>query len=130
MGIRFIKISTLYLVIGVCMGMFMSITHDFTLKGVHVHVNLLGWAAMMSAGIVYYIFPQAGASKLGKTHFWIHNIALPVMMVSLALLSYGNTAIIPLISITGTLMVIAIILFMINIFINAKASEGVQEEGN
>lgn len=130
MGIRFIKISTLYLVVGVCIGMFMSITHDFTLTGVHVHVNLLGWAAMMSAGIVYHIFPQAGASKLGKTHFWIHNIALPVMMISLAFLSYGNAAVLPLVSISGTLMVIAIILFMINIFMNAKASEGVQEKEN
>lgn len=121
MGIRFIKISTLYLVVGVCMGMLMSITHDFTLTAVHVHVNLLGWAVMMSAGIVYHIFPEAGVSKLGKTHFWIHNIALPVMMISLAFELYGHHAALPLISISGTLMVVAIILFMINLFVNVKS---------
>ncbi|CAM4372381.1 hypothetical protein BAMA_23305 [Bacillus manliponensis] len=47
MGIRFIQISAIYFVIGVCMGLFMSITSSFKLTSVHVHVLLLGWASMM-----------------------------------------------------------------------------------
>jgi cbb3-type cytochrome oxidase subunit 1 len=121
-GIRFIKMASLYFVIGVFIGMGMSMSHSYTLTGVHVHINLLGWASMGLAGIVYYLFPAAGESKLGKAHFWLHNIGLPVMMIGLTLLMLGNTAIEPLIAIGGTVTTLSIVLFVINVFLNVKAT--------
>ncbi|MEI4831765.1 cytochrome-c oxidase [Bacillus sp. FJAT-53711] len=120
MGIRFIKISSIYFIIGVCMGMYMSMSLNFALKSVHVHLLLLGWASMMVAGILYHIFQEAGQSKLGKFHFWLLNIGLPVMMIALALEIYGHHAAIPFVAGGSILVVLAIIIFSINIFTHIK----------
>ncbi|MGG2093922.1 cytochrome-c oxidase [Bacillus sp. S13(2024)] len=120
MGIRFIKISSIYFVIGVCMGMYMSMSLNFALKSVHVHLLLLGWASMMAAGILYHIFQEAGQSKLGKFHFWLLNIGLPIMMIALALEIYGHHAAIPFVAGGSILVVLAIIIFSINIFTHIK----------
>ncbi|MBS4212267.1 MULTISPECIES: cytochrome-c oxidase [Neobacillus] len=122
MGVKFIKVSVCYFVIGVCLGMYMSMTENFNFTPVHVHINLLGWTAMTLAGLIYVAFPQAAETTLAKVHFWLHNIALPVMMISLALLVSGNESAGPGVATGGTLMVLGIILFAINILKNVKAN--------
>ncbi|MDG4658022.1 cytochrome-c oxidase [Ectobacillus antri] len=123
MGVRFIKISTIYLVVGVVLGMYMSITHSYILTPVHVHINLLGWAAMAVAGILYHLFPDAAASRLGKIHFWLHNIALPIMMLALSFVVKGKEAAGPFVAIGGTALTLAIIIFMVNVFLHVKLRE-------
>ena len=120
MGIRFIKISVVYFVIGVCMGMYMSMTEKFDLTPVHVHINLLGWVSMALAGLVYVAFPGAAETTLAKVHFWLHNIALPIMMIGLACLVSGVESAGSAVAVGGTLMVLGIILFAINILKNVK----------
>lgn len=122
MGIRLIKISAVYFTIGVCLGLYMSISHSFTLTPVHVHINLLGWTALTLAGIIYHLFPQAAATKLAKTHFWLHNIGLPLMMISLIFVVYGHNVWIPVTALGGTLVVIAVIVFAVNVLQNVKQS--------
>ena len=77
MGSRLIKISAIYFVIGVSLGLYMSIVHSYVLTSVHVHINLLGWVSLALAGIIYTLFPDLASTKLAKTHFWLHNITLP-----------------------------------------------------
>ncbi|MCM2533786.1 cytochrome-c oxidase [Neobacillus pocheonensis] len=118
MGIRFIKISVVYFFIGVCIGMFMSMTEKFDFTPVHTHINLLGWVSMALAGLIYVAFPKAGETTLAKVHFWLHNISLPIMMIGLAFLVSGVTAATPAVATGGTLMVLGIIVFAINILKN------------
>ncbi|WP_188205558.1 cytochrome-c oxidase [Alkalibacillus aidingensis] len=123
MGVKLIKISVIYFVIGVSLGLYMSITSQYHFTGVHVHVNLLGWTSMTLAGILYLMFPKAGMSVLGKIHFWIHNISLPVMMIGLFFLILGHTALFPFVALGGVFIVIAVILFAINILIYVRQPE-------
>ncbi|WP_313892416.1 cytochrome-c oxidase [Psychrobacillus sp.] len=123
MGIKLIKISVVYFAIGVLLGMYMSMAHDYALKGVHVHINLLGWASFALSGIIYHIFPRTGRHGLAKWHFWTGNIGLPVMMIGLAALiltGAGQLAI--AVSIGATLVVISVILFAINILMNLQTA--------
>lgn len=120
MGVKFIKISVCYFVVGVCLGMYMSMTENFNYTPVHVHINLLGWTAMTLAGLIYVAFPRAAETTLAKVHFWIHNIALPIMMVGLAFLVSGVGAAGPAVAAGGTLMVLGVIVFAINILSNVK----------
>lgn len=123
MGIKLIKISSVYFVLGVLVGYYMSVSHVYLLTPVHVHINLLGWTALTLAGIIYYLFPQAGETKLAKWHFWLHNIGLPIMMISLTvLLLTENPAVIPGTAIGGTLTALGVILFGINVLKNVKSS--------
>jgi hypothetical protein len=119
-GIIWLKLAVLYLIVGVGMGIAMGATETFTLSPVHAHINLLGWATMALAGLIYSVFPQAGLSKLAKAHFWLHNISLPVMMVSLSFLMLGENKVVPLLGISEIAVAIGILIFAANIFLNLK----------
>jgi membrane protein YdbS with pleckstrin-like domain len=43
---RWIDIAAVYFLVAVVLGLAMSAAHDYTLKGVHVHLNLLGWVSV------------------------------------------------------------------------------------
>lgn len=122
MGVKLIKISSVYFMIGVCLGLFMSMTHNFTLSSVHVHINLLGWTALTLAGLIYHFFPETSDTGLAKVHFWLHNLGLPVMMLGLAaFVLTGMEGFIPIIAAGGTVTTISILLFGINILRNLKS---------
>ena len=120
MGIRLIKIAGVYFVIAILMGMYMSMSHQFQLRGVHTHLNLVGWVSMALAGILYHLFPAAAESRLAKIHFWLHILALPVMMLGVAFLSYGRTEFAGIIPIGAIPLIIGLILFVVNLFRNVK----------
>ncbi|MFC0470918.1 cytochrome-c oxidase [Halalkalibacter kiskunsagensis] len=123
MGVKFIKISVVYFVLGVLLGYYMSVAHAYNLTGVHAHLNLLGWTSLTLAGIIYTLFPKAESSILGKIHFWLHNIGLPLMMIGLFFLLQGNNSLEFLIPIGATLLIIAVILFAINVMKNVKRED-------
>jgi cbb3-type cytochrome oxidase subunit 1 len=123
MGATLIKIASIYFVVGVCFGMFMSITHKFEFASVHAHINLVGWVSLALAGLVYSVFPKAADSRLGKFHFWLHNIGLPIMMISLFLLVSGVPNTEPIVAVGGTVTAIAVVLFMLNVILNVHAAK-------
>ena len=121
MGIKLIKISSLYFVVGVILGMVMGIASVFQYTSTHAHVNLLGWSSMTLFGLIYHVFPNITKNKLAKLHFWIHNIGLPIMLIGLISFASGNHVIgVPAMSVGGLLVVIATIAFTINIWSNLK----------
>ncbi|MFX3675257.1 MAG: cytochrome-c oxidase [Paenisporosarcina sp.] len=123
MGIRFIQVSAVYFTLGVLLGMYMSMEHDYVLTGVHVHINLLGWASFALAGIIYHLFPKAGNHILAKVHFWGSNLGLPLMMGGLTtFLLTGSEQSVIFISVGATLVVISVILFLINILQNVRSN--------
>ncbi|ARI76153.1 cytochrome-c oxidase [Halobacillus mangrovi] len=123
MGIIMIKISSVYFAIGVAIGYYMSIVHDYALTPVHVHINLLGWTALMLAGIIYHLFPDLGASKLATFHFWFHNIGLPIMMMGLFFtIALETEGLVPIIATGASLTVIGIFLFVFHVVKNLKPS--------
>jgi hypothetical protein len=94
-GTIWLKLAIMYLMVGIGLGIAMGASHNFTMRPVHAHLNLLGWTTMALAGLIYSVFPQAAASRLARVHFWLHNVAVPVMMASLAALLLGNESVVP-----------------------------------
>jgi hypothetical protein len=119
-GVTWLKLAVVYLMIGVGMGIMMGATRDFTLRPVHAHINLLGWATMALAGLTYSVFPAAGLSKLARLHFWLANISMPVMALTLAIVLSGNEKVVPVLALSEILAAAGIIVFAINIFMNLK----------
>lgn len=119
-GIIWIKLAVIYLVLGVAMGIAMGATRNFSLAPVHAHVNLLGWATLALAGLVYSVFPRAGESRLAKVHFWVLNLALPVMMGSLSMHLLGNAAVDPILVASEIAGTVGILVFAANLFVNLK----------
>lgn len=119
-GIIWLKLAIVYLIIGVAMGIVMGASENFTLRPVHAHVNLLGWATMALAGLIYSVFPKAGESKLATIHFWLQNISMPVMMLALTALLLGNPQVVPVLAVSEIVAAIGILAFAANIFLNLK----------
>ncbi|MBT2765187.1 cytochrome-c oxidase [Paenibacillus sp. ISL-20] len=122
MGVKLIKIAAVYFVLGILLGMYMSISHSYDYVSVHTHVNLLGWASLALAGVIYVLFPAAGESTAGKVHFWLHNIGLPIMMIGLALLVSGMESVEPVIAVGGVLVTLGILAFLYNVLTHVKST--------
>lgn len=90
MTIRLIKLAVLYLVLGMTMGIAMGISHDFLLRPVHAHVNLLGFAVLAIAAFVFHAFPDLARTRLATAWFWLYNISMPVGLGALALVLNGK----------------------------------------
>jgi len=119
-GVIWIKLAVLYLILGISLGIAMGASQNFTLRPVHAHINLLGWTTMALAGLIYSVFPQAGASRLARVHFWLLNLALPVMMGALSMLLLGHVAVAPVLAIAEITGALAIVAFAANLFLNLK----------
>ena len=120
-GINLIKIASIYMVIGLILGVIMGLSKNHTLSTIHAHMSLLGWTTMGITGLIYISIPDCGNNALAKIHFWLHNIGLPIMVVSLVLYyGYGNAQAEPIAGIGSIIILLGLIAFTANIFMNAK----------
>ena len=113
---RWLLIALLYFVVGASLGVYMGASHDHSLMPVHAHINLLGWVSLTLTGVVYHFFPAAGTSKLATVHFWLYNLAVPALLVFLAMLLSGNAGVEPVVGILSVLVLLAILLFAFNVY--------------
>ncbi|MBN8209393.1 cbb3-type cytochrome c oxidase subunit I [Bacillus sp. NTK071] len=122
-GILFLKLAALYFLVGVSMGLIMEVIKDHSLAGAHAHLNLLGWASMAMFGVIYILFPKASETLLAKLHFWLYNISLPLFMLGLSFFLVGNTSLMFLLMIFPNLLVLSVVLFVVNVFVNVKGED-------
>ncbi len=73
---RFMLSAILFVTVGMILGLYMGPSQDFRLVPVHAHLNLLGWATMMLAGLYYRGDAVAAASRLAHWHFWLAFVGL------------------------------------------------------
>lgn len=113
---NWLRWAVLYLIVGVTLGNYMGKTGDFSLGGVHAHLNLLGWVSMALAGLIYRAWPAAGTTRLARAHWWLQLSMLPVMMVSLGLFLRGDAGVMPVLGLASILMGLGWLAFAINLF--------------
>ncbi|HET7922020.1 MAG TPA: cytochrome-c oxidase [Gammaproteobacteria bacterium] len=117
-----IRLAVAYLLVGVVFGLIIGIAHHFEYVPVHAHLNLLGWATLGLAGVIYHLFPRAGGHWLGLAHFWLHNIGLPIFVIGLFFLQGGAASAEPVVAVGATIAVVGILFFTINLFVNLKTA--------
>lgn len=123
MAIKFLKIAAIYFLIGMLLGTYMLMSHQLQYAPSHTHINLLGWASLALAGIIYHLFPIAAESKLTKVHFWLQNIGLLITIFSLIILENGYMIVEPIIiTIGAALTSLGVLLFVINVLVNVKST--------
>ena len=120
-GVNLIKIASIYMVLGLILGVIMGLSKNHALFTVHSHMSLLGWTTMAITGLVYISIPDCGNNALAKIHFWLHNIGLPIILVSLAIFyGYGNAQAEPIAGIGSIIVLLGLVAFAVNIFRNVK----------
>lgn len=83
----------------------------------HIHLNLMGFMAMMIYGVGYFILPRFNArtlrwSRLVDVHFWLANAGLVGMVLTYPLASVTGAALFALFAAAAT---ISVALFVINL---------------
>lgn len=128
MAERSLKAAVVYLLIGVWMGLVMGITQQFQFAPVHAHINLLGWVSLGVIGLIYRAYPQIETTALARWHFRLHNFGLPVFMLSLYLVISGHAQAKPGVVIGATVTVIALTLFVVNLWRTLAANAAVRRD--
>ncbi|NBB14299.1 hypothetical protein GVN21_02885 [Caulobacter sp. SLTY] len=81
----FFATATVFILIGVNWGLYMSITHDFTTSPGHAHLNLLGWLSLAVMGTYYAVLGRDTPGWLVATNYTLNTIGVVCMSSGLAL---------------------------------------------
>jgi cbb3-type cytochrome oxidase subunit 1 len=117
-GPAFIRLAVVYFAAGVILGLVIGLREDFVIAPVHAHINLIGWASMALFGLLYSRFPAVAGHWLARWHFWLYNIGAPVFIVALYFVQRGRAAATPILGVASLLIILGVILFAVNIFLN------------
>ncbi|MFN3814796.1 hypothetical protein [Brevundimonas sp.] len=116
----FLRLAVSFVLIGVCLGYWMGVTHQFLLSPVHAHINLLGWVSMFLYGLFYRAMPLAAGGRLPIIHAVLASVGLPLMMIGLTIQLLGVTSLmaaVPPLMIAGpTMVVLGMAVFAVIVF--------------
>lgn len=87
---RFMLAGILFVLLGMCLGIYMGSVEDFTLAPLHAHLNLVGWATMMLFGLFYRGDQTAASRPLASWHFWIAVLGMICFIPGIAAANLGN----------------------------------------
>lgn len=113
---NFLRLGVLSALVGMALGVWMGANEDFTLRPVHAHVNLLGFASMMLFGLFYRAFPAAGRGWLPLSHFVLSVVGFLILMPSLALMLLQRPLFMPAMIASEIMLVSSMALFVIIVF--------------
>ena len=87
----FVKASLVWLALGVTLGVGMAAVPAWIVyRPAHMHMNLLGFVAMMIYGVAYHVIPRFTGNplysrRLAAVHWWMSNAGLLLMVVGFSL---------------------------------------------
>ena len=124
---RFMRIAVLWLVAGICLGIYMAASHDHSMHPVHAHINLLGFVLPVAFAVFYRLWPSAAQSRLAQAHFWLFAPASFVLLVALFILFRGVAAIEPVLAVASIVIGISVVCFAIVVWkYTAGQGDGVE----
>jgi hypothetical protein len=112
----FFKAAVAFLIVGILMGLQMSISGVHNVTGAHAHTNLLGWVTMAIFGGYYALNPAKAETRLATIHFWSYVGAVAVMVPTLYLLYLGYPWAEPPLAIASIVAFLSVILFAAVVF--------------
>lgn len=120
----FFRAGILFLLVGIGLGLAMSISQNHDVIGAHAHINLLGWVTSAIFGGYYALNPAKAAGLLPKVHFWVYTAGVALMSISLYLLLKGNAGVEPLVAIGSLLTAAGVLIGAFVIFTPAGQVSG------
>ena len=115
---NFLVMGAIYLLVGICFGMYMGASEDHTLAPVHAHINLLGFTLMTVFGLAYRVMPQMAEGALAKAHFWLHQVGAFILLVGLFLLMSGKAVPgipAPILPLAEGLVLLSVVIWLVNV---------------
>lgn len=118
----FFRAGILFLIVGIGLGLAMSITRNHDVIGAHAHINLLGWVTSAIFGGYYALNPAKAEGLLPRIHFWVYTLGVVLMSGALYLLLKGNAGAEPIVAIGSLLTAAGVLIAAWIIFMPAGQS--------
>jgi cbb3-type cytochrome oxidase subunit 1 len=115
----YFKTAIVFLVIGIMMGLQISISGNHNVIGAHAHTNLLGWVTMALFGTYFALVPEKAQSRLAKIQYGVYTTGVVVMTPSLYFMLMGNPAFEPLVAVSSLVGFAGVLLFAFLVFSGA-----------
>ena len=102
----YFRTAILFLIIGIGIGIHMSVSGNHQVMGAHAHLNLLGWVTSALFGTYYALNPAKAAGRLATLQYGVYVLGIVVMIPSLYIMLGGNPGVEPFVA-AGSLIVFA-----------------------
>ena len=125
----YFRTAILLLIIGIGIGIHMSIAGDHSVMGAHAHLNLLGWVTSALFGAYYALNPHKAEGRLPILQYGIHVFGIAVMIPSLYVMLAGNPGAEPVVAIGSLIVYAGVVMFGWIVFTGdskASARSGMQ----
>jgi hypothetical protein len=119
---NFFKLAVIFLLLGILMGLQMSISGNHNVIGPHAHTNLVGWVTMALFGGYYALNPAKAETRLAALHFWSFTGSVVILAPSLYFFYLGYAALEPLLGVASIAALLSVLLFAFIVF--SKAERG------
>ncbi len=116
---NFLLFGSVFLIIGLILGMYMGGSGDHSMAASHAHINLVGFVLSVVFALTYKAFPAMSEGRLGSIHFWCHAVGAAGLNVMLFLMLSGSIsaeAMVPLAPMTEMLVTIGVAIFAWNVW--------------
>jgi hypothetical protein len=116
----FFQSGIVFLIVGIGMGLQMSISGVHNVTGAHAHLNLLGWVTSALFGGYYALNPAKAASRLAMIQYGVYTLGVAGMIVGLYFLLQGNASFEPLVVIGSLVTFAGVLIFAYTVFAPAR----------
>ncbi len=117
----YFRTAILFLIAGISIGIFMSISGNHAVMGAHAHINLLGWVTSALFGTYLALNPAKAAGLLPRLQYGVYVLGVLAMGTSLYLMLDGNASIEPVVAVSSLVAFAGVLLFAVIIFMPARS---------
>ncbi len=120
---NFMLLGSVFLIIGIVIGMYMGGSGDHGLSVSHAHINLLCFTLSAVFALTYKTFPAMAEGVLARAHFWLHLVGAVMVNLLLFLMLVNvmtEAAMVPLAPISELLVLLGVLAFGWNVWKNAQ----------
>jgi hypothetical protein len=107
----FFILAIAYAILGLLLGLQMSISQDHSQMPTHAHMMVLGWLMSAVFAFFYHLFPDVGRSRLAQIHFLLTAASGIILLVTLYLFLAGNPGVEPVLAAASIGFFLGILLF-------------------
>ena len=115
------RLAVVYFVVAVALGIMIGASGDHGLMPVHAHLNLLGWVSMTLFGVIGRFYPVTTRGRIATLQFWLYNLGVPVLLLTLTALLRGHAALDPVVGAASVVVGISVLLFAYGVLAGVKA---------
>jgi hypothetical protein len=122
-SLLFFKVATVFLMVGIAVGLHMGISKDHAAMPAHAHILLLGWVTSALFGGYYALQPLKAGWRLAMAHFVVYLLGMVVMLPALYLKYTGYPQFEPALAM-GSMVVAAGVLIFAYVLFSADPTVG------